>query len=241
VRLAWVHTRAATIELARYPSFSVPTMLFPAVLFLVWGARGNVAPNVAMASYAAFAVLGVAFFQFGVGIAAERASPWQLFLRVLPASPAVRFVARVASALLFALGSATLVVVAAAATTAIELPPARWAALAATLLAGGIPFALLGIAIGYWLSPRGALPAANLLFLSLAYLGGMLGGAQSLPGRLAELAPVLPTRLWAELLAASVGVGSWRLANIAGLAVYAAGFALLAAWGYRRDEGERFR
>jgi ABC-2 type transport system permease protein len=236
-----VHTRAATIELARYPSFSVPTMLFPAVLFLVWGARAGVDANLALASYAAFAVLGVAFFQFGVGIAAERASPWQLFLRILPASPSVRFAARIASALVFALSSATLVVVAAVATTAVDLPPARWGALAATLLAGGVPFALLGIAIGYWLSPRGALPAANLLFLSLAYLGGMLGGARNLPASLADLAPLLPTRLWAELLAAAVGVGPWKPANLAGLAAYATAFALLAAWGYRRDEGERFR
>jgi ABC-2 type transport system permease protein len=241
VRLAWAHTRAATIELARYPSFSVPTMLFPAVLFLVWGARANVDDNLAMASYAAFAVLGVAFFQFGVGIAAERASPWQLFLRILPASPAVRFAARVASALVFALGSATLVVAAAVATTAVDLAPARWAALAGTLLVGGVPFALLGIAIGYWLSPRGALPVANLLFLGLAYLGGMLGGAQNLPEALEELAPLLPTRLWGELLAASVGVGEWSLANVAGLAAYVAAFALIAAWGYQRDEGERFR
>ena len=241
MRLAWVHARAATIELARYPSFSVPTMLFPAVLFLVWGLRADVDPNVAMASYAAFAVLGVAFFQFGVGIAAERASPWQLFLRILPAPPSVRFVARIASALLFALGSATLVVVAAVATTAVDLAPARWVALAATLLAGGMPFALFGIAIGYWLTPRGALPAANLLFLSLAYLGGMLGGAPELPGTLADLAPALPTTLWGELLAAAVGVGPWNPANVAGLAAYAGAFALIAAWGYGRDEGERFR
>ena len=241
MRLAWAHTRAATIELARYPSFSVPTMLFPAVLFLVWGARADVAANLAMASYAAFAVLGVAFFQFGVGIAAERASPWQVFLRILPASAAVRFAARIASALAFALGSATLVVVAASATTAVDLSPARWAALAVTLLAGGVPFALLGIGIGYWLSPRGALPVANLLFLSLAYLGGMLGGAQSVPESLAEVAPLLPMRLWGELLAASVGVGPWEAENAIGLAGYAAALALVAGWGYRRDEGERFR
>jgi ABC-2 type transport system permease protein len=176
-----------------------------------------------------------------VGIAAERASPWQLFLRVLPASPAVRFAARIASALVFALGSATLVVLAAVTTTAVDVSPARWVELVATLLAGGVPFALLGIAIGYWLSPRGALPAANLLFLSLAYLGGMLGGAPSVPATLAHVAPVLPTRLWGELLSASVGLGPWEAVNAVGLAGYAATFALVAAWGYRRDEGERFR
>jgi ABC-2 type transport system permease protein len=239
--LAWVHTRAATLELLRYPSFSVPTMLFPTVLFLAWGARTGMPANLAMASYAAFAVLGVAFFQFGVGIAAERASPWQLFVRTLPVSPAVRFTARIASALAFALGSATLLVVVAVATTAVGIGAVAWAVFAGTLLLGAVPFALLGIALGYWMSPRGALPAANILFLGLAYLGGLLGGAEDLPEALLGLSEVLPTRLWGELLAASVGLGSWRPANALWLGAYAFGFALLAAWGYRRDEGERFR
>jgi ABC-2 type transport system permease protein len=241
VTLVWVHTRTATLELLRYPSFSVPTMLFPTVLFLAWGSRTGMPPNLALASYAAFAVLGVAFFQFGVGIAAERASPWQLFLRTLPVSAAVRFAARTASALVFALGSCALLVAVAVATTSVALAGEEWLAFAAALLLGAVPFSLLGIAIGYWLTPRGALPVANILFLSLSYLGGLLGGARDLPSELGGLSHVLPTRLWGELLAASVGLGAWRLGNVLGLAAYGVGFALVAAWGYRRDEGERFR
>jgi ABC-2 type transport system permease protein len=241
VTLVWVHTRAATLELLRYPSFSVPTMLFPTVLFLAWGSRTGMPPNLALASYAAFAVLGVAFFQFGVGIAAERASPWQLFLRTLPVAAAVRFAARTASALVFALGSCALLAAVAVATTSVALSARDWLAFAGALLFGAVPFSLLGIAIGYWLTPRGALPVANILFLSLAYLGGLLAGARDLPSELGGLSELLPTRLWGELLAASVGLGSWRPANALGLAAYGGAFAVLAAWGYRRDEGERFR
>jgi ABC-2 type transport system permease protein len=241
VKLVWVHTRAATTELLRYPSFSVPTMLFPTVLFLAWGTHTGMPPNLALASYAAFAVLGVAFFQFGVGIAAERASPWHLFLRTLPVSAAVRFAARTASALVFALGSSALLVAVALATTSITLGPGAWAEFVAALLTGALPFSLLGIAIGYWLTPRGALPVANILFLGLAYLGGLLAGAGDVPTELDRLSAVLPTRLWGELLAASVGFGAWRLGAVLGLAAYGTAFALLGAWGYRRDEGERFR
>jgi ABC-2 type transport system permease protein len=241
VRLVWIHARAATTELLRYPSFSVPTMLFPTVLFLAWGSHTGMPPNLALASYAAFAVLGVAFFQFGVGIAAERVSPWHLFLRTLPVSAAVRFSARTASALVFALGSSALLVAVALATTSITLGARAWAEFVAALLVGALPFSLLGIAIGYWLTPRGALPVANILFLGLAYLGGLLAGAREVPTEFDRLSSALPTRLWGELLAASVGSGRWRLAALVGLTAYGAAFALLAAWGYRRDEGERFR
>ena len=241
MKLALVHARAATVELARYPSFSVPTLLFPTLIFLAFGRRTGLPTDLGMACYAAFAVLGVAFFQFGVGIAAERASPWQTFLRILPVGPAVRFAARIVSALAFALTSAALVVAAAVAVTDVSLPASRWLALASTLLTGAIPFALLGIAIGYWTTPRGALPLANLLFLALSYAGGLLAGREHIPEELRRVAEALPTRLWGELLAASVGAGAWPLASALGLAAYGCAFTLLAGWGYNRDEGERFR
>jgi ABC-2 type transport system permease protein len=241
VTLVWVHVRAATLELLRYPSFSVPTLLFPTVLFLAWGSRAGVPANLALASYAAFAVLGVAFFQFGVGIAAERSSPWHVFLRTLPVSATVRFAARTVSALVFALGSAALLVAVAVGTTSVALAASEWAGFVGALLLGAVPFSLLGIAIGYWLTPRGALPVANILFLGLAYLGGLLGGVRDLPSELGGLSQLVPTRLWGELLAASVGFAEWRPVNALWLAGYGAAFALLAAWGYRRDEGERFR
>jgi ABC-2 type transport system permease protein len=241
IRLTSAHTKAATLELLRYPSFSVPTLVFPAAGFAAFGLQLSAAANLVMALYAAIAVLGVAFFQFGVGIAIDRASPWQLFLRILPAPQRVRFAARIMSALAFGLTSAAVVVVLAVVATPVSLGPERWLVFLGTLLLGAVPFGLFGIALGYWLTPRGALPTANLIFLGLAFAGGMFTGPEKLPGLVAEISPFLPTRLWSDLLAAAVGAGSWRAAHAAGLVAYGVAFAAVAAWGYRRDEGERFR
>src|SRR4029453_14725769 len=104
VRLVLLHARAATLELLRYPTFSVPTLAFPALFFLLFVAPRSEAetdPVLLLASFAGFAVLGVSFFQFGVGIAAERESPWERFVRTLPVRVRVRFAARVLSAALF--------------------------------------------------------------------------------------------------------------------------------------------
>ena len=237
MRLAWVHARIATLELLRYRSFSAPTLLFPTAAYLVIGRRIHAPANVLMSYYAAFAVLGVAFYQFGVGIAAERVLPWTTFVRVLPVSAAARFAARIMSALAFALASATLVVVVAVVTTPVHLNAGDWGRFGLTIAAGSVPFALFGIALGYWLSPKGALPVANLLFIGLAYAGGLLGTTAGLPGALSEW---LPTRLWGDLLRAAVEGRGWRLQDVAGLIAYAAAFAAAASLGYRRDEGERF-
>ncbi len=242
MRLVLVHARAATVELVRYPVFSVPTVAFPALFFLFFVTpRAGVTPNLFMASFAGFAVLAVAFFQFGVGIASERESPWGLYVRTLPLGPGVRLAARVLSAMLFAAVSAGLVLAAAVATTDAGLPAARWAALSAVLLLGAIPFALLGIALGYWASPRGALPIANLLYLTLSVLGALWTTPQHLPAALSGVSPLVPTRQFGELLWGAVEGRAWQPREVLLLAAWSILFAGLAVWGYRRDEGRRFR
>jgi ABC-2 type transport system permease protein len=242
VRLVLVHARALTLELARYPAYVVPTLLFPAAFFLVFAApkvRG--AATVEMATFAGFAAIGVAFFQFGVGIAVERASPWETYLRTLPVGGGTRLGARVLSALLFAVAAAATFVAVALATTNAGLAAVRWGELAAVLLLGTAPFALLGIALGYLAPQRGALPIANLLYLGLSYAGGLWMRPGDLPAGVAAVSPYLPTRSLAEALAGAVYGRPFELGPDARLVAFTALFAALAAWGYRRDEGRRFR
>ena len=242
MRLTVAHARAMTIELARYPAYVVPTLVFPSVFFLFFAApAGSQGAAVRMATFAGFAAIGVAFFQFGVGIAVERGSPWETYLRTLPIGSLVRLGARLIAAALFACAAAGTLIVVAVAVTGATLPPLRWLALASTLLAGTIPFALLGIALGYWSPERGALPIANLLYLGLAYAGGLWMRPRDLPGSVAGISPYLPTRALSDLLtgaAAGTPIAWSRWLTLVG---FAALFALLAVAGYRRDEGRRFR
>jgi hypothetical protein len=132
VRLTLIHARAITIELLRYPAFSVPTLAFPAVFFLLFVAsRGDRNPTLLMASFAGFAFLAVAFFQFGVGIAAERETPWERFLRTLPVQAGVRFAARLLSGTLFGLASAGVVALTAIAFS-VRLRSRSWESPSAT-------------------------------------------------------------------------------------------------------------
>lgn len=236
------HVRAGTLELLRYPAYSVPTLAFPTLLFLLFAAPSlhGKNPDVAMAAFLAMAVLGVVLFQFGVGIAAERASPWESFLRVLPVPVWARLLARVLSALLFATAACAVLIATAVVATPVTLSPEGWLGLVLALLFGSLPFGFLGIALGYWIQPKAALPVANLLFLPLAYTGGLFGGPRSLPGSLAGVSPYVPTRQWGNWLWHAVDGDPWRPEPILLLAIYATVFALLSVWGYRRDEGERF-
>ena len=241
MRLVLLHTRAATVELFRYPAFSVPTLAFPALFFLLFVApRSDAHPDLLLASFAGFAVLAIAFFQFGAGIAAERESAWERFVRTLPLRARVRFAARVLSAALFGLGSAALVVAAALATTDASLPAARWAALATALALGSIPFALFGIALGYWASARSALPVANILYLVLSFLGALWTTPEHLPASIEPLSPLVPTRQFGNVLWGAAQGHLWRPRDWLLLLAWTGAFAALATWGYRRDEGRRY-
>jgi ABC-2 type transport system permease protein len=240
--LALAHARALTVELLRQPAYLVPTLAFPAVFFLFFAAPATgVAADIRMATFAGFAAIGVAFFQFGVGIAVERSSAWEAYLRTLPVTASARLAARLLSAGGFAAAAAAVVVAVAIAVTPASLSAGAWLELGATLTAGVAPFALLGIAIGYWAPPRAALPLANLLYLVLSYAGGLWFRPERLPRAVEDVSPFLPTRALADVLGAAVlgGLPPWRA--WCALAGFAALFGVAAVWGYRRDEGRRYR
>jgi len=243
MRLAVLHARVGTLELLRLPAFAVPTIAFPSLFFLFFAVPGFAAdePELATALYAGFAVLGVAFFQFGVGIAADRAAPWERYLRTLPLAPTTRFAGRLLSALVFGSASAMAVVVVALLTVSPALSSTAWLELAIALLAGSLPFALLGIALGYLASPRGALPIANVVYLALSFAGGLWTGPERLPSAVEAVSAYLPTRAFADVLTNAAFGLELATRGWAVLAAYTAGAGWLAAWAYRRDEGQRFR
>ena len=242
MRLALVHARLQVVELVRFPGFTVATLGFPTFLYLLFGLpRAHTRPELALASYAAFSVLGVGFFQFGVSIAIERATPWQAWLRTLPASAFARLAGRVLAALVFACAAAGLVIAAVLLTTHASLGPLAWLRLAVALLAGSIPFVALGLAIAYLTSPKSALPVANVLYMLLAFTGGLWTGPSDLPRWVRGVSPATPTRQWGDVLWPSVTGAPWRALPWLLLAAYGLAFAALATWGYRRDEKQKFR
>lgn len=179
------------------------------------------------------AVAGV--LMVGSAVSQERAAGWLHQLRVtpLPAGRVVTVKALVGS--LTAIPPVIAVAAAAAIQHQVELSAGRWAALLLLMWAGTAPFALLGLAIGYGLSPQMAVPVNFLVFLTLSVLGGLLAPATYFPQGLRRLAHALPTYRYAELGWRSAAGHPPTGAGLAVLAAWTAGFALLAAWAYRRS------
>lgn len=241
-----LNARIQLDELAHIPAFTVPSVGLPLITYLIFGlpnvhGDSRVAAGV-FVSFAAFALLGIVMFQFGVGIAADRSSAWERFVRTLPTSAVERFCARLLVALVFGGASLVPLVACALLCTPLRLDAATWLRILLALLAGAVPLGLLGIMLGYLLNERGALPITNLLYLPLSYLGGLFSAdANALPDLGRHIAPWLPTRQWREVLIQFGLVGRLPVHPVLALAGYGVLFAGAAAFGYRRDEQRQYR
>ncbi|PRZ08506.1 ABC-2 type transport system permease protein [Isoptericola sp. CG 20/1183] len=247
LRLAWLHLKFQFLETVRIPMAVIGNAVFPAlamVFFVV--PQDSVAGNpqfatMAVAGLAMFAVCSASLFTYGLGVAEDRALPFDPFVRSLPAGPGPRMVARVGNGAIFTLvGLLPLIAVAwlftSAAVTATQL-----AAGVGMILLASVPFVLLGMAVGYSLTAKAALPVVQVVLFPLAFAGGLFLPPMMFPAWLDTLSQLTPTRAARDLLVQALTgapANPWAWPVLVG---WTAVFAALAAWAYRRDEGRRFR
>ena len=106
VRLTGLHTRYQFIETIRVPIAVIGTTLFPSLSLLFFVIPQSFAQDpreatAAAAQLAVFAVMSVCLFTYGVGVAEDRALPWDGYIRTLPVGPLPRLTGRLLTGLAF--------------------------------------------------------------------------------------------------------------------------------------------
>ncbi|HEX6967235.1 MAG TPA: ABC transporter permease [Micromonosporaceae bacterium] len=242
--LALVHARYQLLEIMRVPAALVGTVFFPvaAMLFFVVPFSGQhpVQATYATASMATFSVISSNLFQYGIGVAEDRNQPWDPYTRTLPAGPGPRLTGRILACLAMMFVSLLPVVLIAAVATEASVTVGGFLAAAGTVVLITVPFALMGLAIGYALPSKAALAVAQVLFFPMAFGGGLMSPPGDAPKIIEVVAPYLPTRGAVELMWAAVGDFPVRPLSLLMLVVWTAAMGALAVWAYRRDEGRRF-
>jgi ABC-2 type transport system permease protein len=233
----------------RTPAFSVTNLALPIVFFIFFGlpvahlprADGVSAGAYLLASFGAYAVGNVMVYGFGIGVANERGMKIDRLMRASPLPPLVFMLAKVLTALVFALLALLLLIGFGVVVGGIHQPPAVWATVIVRLLAGSLPFIALGFSIGYVSGPNGAPAVANLIYLPLSFASGLFVPLGQLPGFVQALAPYLPSYHYAQLAWSALGAGSETLGtSLLWLAGYTALFLTIAVRAYRREERAKF-
>jgi ABC-2 type transport system permease protein len=198
------------VRLLRTPSFAVPSLLFPALFYVLFGVllnkSGGDAARYLLATYGVFGVMGVGLFGFGVTVALEREQGFLIYKRALPMPPGAYLFAKMSMAALFAMMISLLL--AALATTAggVELRASQWLLLFVVNVIGVLPFAALGLYIGSLIGGQGAPAVINILYLPMAFLSGLWLPLKLLPAWIAKLAPVWPSYHHAQIALKVIGM-----------------------------------
>ncbi|MFN2460555.1 MAG: ABC transporter permease [Candidatus Velthaea sp.] len=244
-----LESRYEFVKLLRLPAYLVPTVAFPLMFYaffgLMYGSRHIGALTQAtylLASYGAFGIIGATLFGFGVSVAVERAQGWMLVKRASPMPPFAYFAAKIATSTAFGITIVLLMFALGALFGNVRLPASTWLAMGGSLVLGALPFAALGLAIGYLAGPNSAPAIVNIVYLPMSFLSGLWIPLVALPPLVQHIAPLLPAYHLAALALGTMGAGDgnpwWThaLALVGFTAVFLAG----AAFGLRRDEGKLY-
>jgi len=236
------------LALWRIPAFTVSGLVLPVMFFAFFGLpnvgrtfQGINAGAYMLASFGAYAVGSMMVFNFGIGVAGDRAGKLDLLFRATPLPPLVYMASKLLVAALFALLSLLLLFGFGAAVGGIHMAASQWVQIIARLILGSVTFAALGFAIGYSVSSHAAPGVANLIYLPLSFASGLFVPLQSMPQFIQEIAPYLPTYHYGQLAWGAAGAAAEPLAtSLAWLAGYTALFLTLAARGYYAEEQRKF-
>lgn len=244
LKLLFVHTYYTCLELFRQPMYIVSTILFPSMFFWFFGipnAKEPGAISILTASFAGFAVLSVVLFQFAVGISQEKDSSWYYYVRSLPYPQGLQLTSRVLSGFLFSALGIGGVIFTALYFSNLPYQEINWFDFLLKIYLGAIPFALMGICLGLAVNSRTVLPLANLVYLPLSFAGGLWMPPNILPLVVQKISIYLPTRMYGEILWASILSKELEQKQAVGLAIYAVVFSVLALYLFRKLQEQNFR
>lgn len=236
----WLECKSEFLKAMRTPQFSAPTIAFPIVFYLIFGVilageGGEGRAIYLLATFGMFGALGPALFGFGVNVANERNNGWLDLKKTSPMPIAAYILAKLFMAAVFGLIVICMLTIIGILFGGLEISFGRWLLMVATQLLCAVPFALMGMAIGFRVSTEAAPAIVNILFMLMSVFGGLWLPITLFPNILQQVAWVLPTFHGGQLALASIGFDSVStvLAHAGLLAAFSAVMALLAARNYR--------
>lgn len=241
----WTFGRFELLRLLRSWRFLAVTVGFPVIFYMLFlgdhSAQRIVDGTVPwrdylMVSMCSFGALVAALNAGGTRLASERATGWSRQLRVTPLPPWSYVGTKVAVSMLVVLPVLLLVELVGTTFGGVPLSPAMWFELTGLLWVAALPFAVLGVFVGFLVHAETAYPVVTVLMFVLGYFGGLFSPVSSMPSALRTTARLLPSfhhaSLGLDLLAGkALSPGHWLV-----LAGYTAVLALIIIWKYHREE-----
>jgi ABC-2 type transport system permease protein len=192
------YLRMEIVRLRRNKRVWIFSIAMPVVLLLIFGSLyknedlgGASATAYLMVSMGLFGSMSAALGAGG-SIAVERGIGWNRQLRLTPLQPTAYVLAKLILALVVALPPLLVTFVTGAAALGVRLPAGTWLEVAGLAWLGALPFAALGILIGYLAKPDSVQQVSTLVNLLLAAFGGIWVPVEQMPHLMHQIAEYTP-------------------------------------------------
>jgi len=232
-------------RLLRSWKFLAITVGFPVIFYLLFlgnQTAGKVVDGTVpwrvylMVSMCSFGALVAALNAGGTRLSMERASGWARQLRITPI-PAWSYVGtKIVASMLVVLPVIALVEVVGAGFGDVRLAATTWIGLTVLLWATSLPFAVLGVFIGFLVATEAAFPVVTGLMFVLGYFGGLFTPVDRMPGSLQFVAHLMPSYHHDALALAALDGNTLAPSHWLVLAGYVAVLGLAIAWKHRVEE-----
>jgi ABC-2 type transport system permease protein len=214
LRIFRKETKYEFLKLLRAKSFSLSTIGFPVMFYVLFGIanRNAFSGNIHIAKYmlggyACFGLIGAALFGIGVGVASELAAGWLELKRASPMPGSAYLFAKCASAVAFGLIIVSILTTIAVSFGGVSLTSTELIKMLGMSIIGSISFASMGLLLAL-LVPANAAPAiVNLIYLPMSFLSGLWVPLRFMPHWLQGIAPALPTYHLSQLMLSIFGYG----------------------------------
>ena len=223
-------------QLIRTPVFLIMTFALVAFIPLLkkLGIQGDGAIE-SMVSICGLTLFTVVIDRLGKRVAVERSEKWLKMLKVTALPSYIYIAAKVATALLICTVSVLLAFILGHWQLGIDASFGMWTNLFLVLIAGVIPFAILGLTLGYLLNPKSA---DSILGLSLIVIPVACGTfALPMPNYLQDAITLSPFYHYKEaiLWAAGLDYDKQILLHLTWLIWATVTFSAIALWSYQRE------
>jgi ABC-2 type transport system permease protein len=230
----------------RTRAFSLATIGFPAMFYILFGLlmnRGETLGGVLVAKYllggyAVFGALGASIFGIGIGVSMDLNAGWLELKRASPMPPLAYVLAKCCSAIGFSLIIVSVLTLLGISFGHVHLTIGEFAKIAGIAAVGAVPFSCLGLFMAFTVPPSSAGGVANLVYLPMSFLSGLWVPLRFLPHALQVIAPAFPTYHLAQLMYRALGaqtvgstIGHWF--GLLGFALLTLGLTWVA---FRRRE-----
>jgi ABC-2 type transport system permease protein len=174
-------------------------ILMPLVLFLIFGltipqgaSEGGIsAIAYVMVSMAMFGSMSASMSSGGV-IATERDGGWNRTLRLTPLKPQAYVINKVILSLLLAIPPLVVVFITGMLVGHVHLSMTQWLTVALVSWLGALPFAAIGLVIGYVAKPDSVQPITGLSTMLIAAFGGLWLPVDQMPSLMKHIAQLTP-------------------------------------------------